>query len=184
MTEKGQLNQWQCRGKSETTAHLSHTHYLAHCSYKHLSFNNNCCVYFPHCQKTGVITASLTPLSTLYSKYHMQSYCASYVVNSLSLDSMLRCLIHILVSAEPISLVAPGIKKNNIQIQLPFGKVKSVSEYEAQFTALTSWLNSLSMWETSHCGTNLHPKEVSQALWCGIKEACGVAASSAKRVFK
>lgn len=34
--------------------------------------------------------------------------CVSYVVNSFILDSMLRCLMHILVRAEPISLVAPG----------------------------------------------------------------------------
>lgn len=34
----------------------------------------------------------------------------SYLVNCRSLASMLRCLIHILVRAEPISLVAPGKK--------------------------------------------------------------------------
>lgn len=32
----------------------------------------------------------------------------SYLVNCRSFASMLRCLIHILVSAEPMSLVAPG----------------------------------------------------------------------------
>lgn len=41
----------------------------------------------------------------------------SYVVNSLSLDSILRCLIHILVSAEPISLVAPGNQNRNTTIR-------------------------------------------------------------------
>lgn len=35
----------------------------------------------------------------------------SYLVNWRSLASMLRCLMHILVRAEPMSLVAPGIKK-------------------------------------------------------------------------
>lgn len=34
----------------------------------------------------------------------------SYLVNCRSLASMLRCLIHILVRAEPISLVAPARK--------------------------------------------------------------------------
>lgn len=32
----------------------------------------------------------------------------TYVVKSFSLDSMLLCLMHILVKAEPISFVAPG----------------------------------------------------------------------------
>ena len=35
----------------------------------------------------------------------------SYLVNWRSLASMLRCLMHILVSAEPMSLVAPGNTK-------------------------------------------------------------------------
>lgn len=33
--------------------------------------------------------------------------CITHLENCLSLDSMLRCRIHILVKAEPISLVAP-----------------------------------------------------------------------------
>lgn len=42
--------------------------------------------------------------------------CASYLVNWRSLASMLRCLMHILVRAEPISLVAPGNTKQTVNI--------------------------------------------------------------------
>lgn len=38
-----------------------------------------------------------------------------YVVKSLSLFSMLLCLMHILVNAEPISFVAP-VKKHEINL--------------------------------------------------------------------
>lgn len=62
----------------------------------------------------------------------------SYVVNSLSLDSMLRCLIHILVSAEPISLVAPGTIRKQTFI---FKKKKN--QNKVHFKALTKLNNKM-----------------------------------------
>lgn len=61
----------------------------------------------------------------------------SYVVNSLSLDSMLRCLIHILVSAEPMSLVAPGKQKQPHNNQMSFIlKNKLMFQNKALFGAM------------------------------------------------
>lgn len=41
--------------------------------------------------------------------------CAAYMENCFSLASMLRCLIHILVSADPMSLVPPERQQNTVE---------------------------------------------------------------------